>query len=127
MVISWPNVESLTRLWLEEKTSLNVFTETATNMAVYLPVCLVARVGGSEGQEIDKVFTVEVVVIAGKRGAVWDGVSQVEVAMRALKANGTDAWYVDEVVETFGFAMEPSDNESVRRATATYQLTIRPR
>jgi hypothetical protein len=98
-----------------------VYTETGpTTPTEYLTV---ERVGGT-GTRIDRDVDVEISVIAGTRTAMWDLVAQVEARIRALAATGDP--YVDDVAETFAFAFDPYPNQSARRATATYTLTVRP-
>jgi len=103
-----------------------VFTETDTTLTSHLPAYQIERVGGSDDIEIGKAIQVEVNSLAATRPAMWDAAADVETAMALLAANGTDAWYVDDVTETFSAAVAPHPNDGVRRATATYALTIRP-
>lgn len=123
----WPNVERNMVAWLKAATGRPVFTETDSHLGGHLPAYQVERVGGGDGVETEKRFLVEVNTIGSSRPEVWDAVAKVETAMARLSSNGTAGWYVDNVVETFTAAIEPYDNTGKRRATATYELTIRPR
>ena len=117
----WPNVEEAVVAWLGAL-GRPVYTETGPSTpAEYL---VVERVGGA-GTAIDQDVDVEVSVIAPTRAAMWALVSQVEARMEALAANGTDT-YVDDVALTFGFKVDPYPNVTVRRATATFTVTVRP-
>lgn len=122
----WPNVERLVVAWLKARTGRPVYTETDSGLDGHLPAYQVTRAGGGQGAEIDRQVQVEVVTIGGTRDQMWGAVALAESAMYALSANGTEAWYVDEVTETFGPAVVPSGNAGQRRATATYALTLRP-
>lgn len=119
----WPNVEKATVAWLAGRTALPVYTETDP---APLPVeyLVVERVGGT-GYGIEKDVDVEVTVTAATRSRMWVLAAAVETAMAALAANGDP--YIDDVREAFGFAVEPSESVAVRRATATFTLTVRPR
>lgn len=117
----WPDIERAVVAWLGTL-GRPVYTETGpTTPAEYLTV---ERVGGT-GTRIDRDVDVEISVIAATRPALWDLVADVEARIRALAATG-DGMYVDDVVEAFAFSIDPYPNTSVRRATATYTLTVRP-
>lgn len=117
----WPDVERTVVAWLGTL-GRPVYTETGpTTPTEYLTV---ERVGGT-GTRIDRDVDVEISVIAGTRSDLWALVAQVEARVRALAASGDDT-YVDDVAETFAFAIDPYPNTTVRRATATYTLTVRP-
>lgn len=124
--VRWPNVERHLVAWLADATGRPVFTETRPTLGDHLPAYQVERVGGSDLVELGKEIHVEVTSIAGARGEMWDAVALVETAMSGLAANGTDHWYVDDVREAFAAAVEPSNDGGVRRASATYALTLRP-
>lgn len=122
----WPNVERRLAEWLTTATGRPVFTETPDTLAEHLPAYRIERVGGADAYELGKEIQVEINTLAATRPQVWSAVADVETAMEALKANGLPGFYVDDVRETFSAAMEPYQNDGVRRATATYGLTIRP-
>lgn len=86
----------------------------------------VERVGGS-GTDLDREVDIETTVYATNRADMWQLAAAVEDAMRALAANGPDGGrYVDDVDEAFSFRFDPIQNQSQRRATATWTLTVRP-
>ena len=132
---SWPDVERLVARWLTQRVGLSVWGVT-NELDVYrsgeigtgeqdkVPFLSVERVGGI-GRDVDRDVDVEVGVWTADRASLWPLVQRVEVAMRALAANGSGE-YVDDVAETFTFARDPYPNQSVRRAIATYTLTVRP-
>lgn len=122
----WANVEKFLRLWLAQETGKVVYTETDGSLSGALPAYQITRVGGSDGADFSKSVSVEVDSIAATRGAMWDTAADAQTAMHKLAANGTADWYVDTVEEMFSPAVEPYENTGVRRATATYALTIRP-
>lgn len=122
----WANVEKFLRLWLAERTGRPVYTETDGTLTGNLPAYQITRVGGSGGIDFSKTVAIEIDSIAATRGAMWDTAADAQTAMHELAANGTADWYVDTVEETFSPAVEPYENTGVRRATATYALTIRP-
>lgn len=114
--------------WLSTHTTAVVYTETDQNLVAVARakgVILVQRSGGSTAV-ISKDVDVEVWVFAGTRAEMWALAADVESAMFDLAADGAAEGYVDDVVEAFGFSQEPYSNTSVRRATATYQITVRP-
>lgn len=124
----WPNVERLVVAWLRERITAKVYTETSDSLTG--PALVVERAGGSDEPLIGKRIMVEVASVGGgtkPRAQMWELVGKVESAMAELEANGTADWYVDEVEETFSAAPEPTGNAEVRRARATYALSIRPR
>lgn len=119
----WPNVERAVVAWLTDRIAgMAIYTETDAGANPPLPRLEVARVGGT-GRGIEKDVDVEIVVHAATRNALWGLVAHVETAMAALAAAGDP--YVDDVVETFAFAADPTET-SRRRATATYSLIVRP-
>lgn len=124
---AWPNVEKFVRGWLKGQTGREVLTETTGTLTGDPPVYQIARVGGSDRSQWDKRVNIEVDSIANSRGAAWDAAAAAQTAMDALSSNGTSEWYVDDVEEIFAPAMEPYENTGIRRTTATYALTIRPR
>lgn len=124
--LRWPNVERQLIAWLTAQTGRPVFAETPETLTDHLPAYQIERIGGSDAIEIGKAIQVEVNSLAATRPKMWDAVADVETAMNLLAANGTQEWYVDDVSETFSAAVAPHPNDGVRRATATYSLTIRP-
>lgn len=126
--LRWANVERLVVQWLSQRTTATVFTETSTDLDKYAlttGAILVQRSGGSTA-EISKDVDIEIWVYRGTRALMWDLAADVESVMADLAADATAEGYVDDVIEAFGFSQEPYANQSVRRATATYQLTVRP-
>lgn len=124
--IEWANVERLVRAWLLPRVAPvdDVLTETRTDVSGTLVV--LERTGGS-GRWIERDVDVELTAVAAARGALWSLVARCERAMFNLAGNGNEHGFVDDVVETFGFAaIPPPPNGDVRRATATYSLTLRP-
>lgn len=122
----WPNVEKQLAAWLAAATGHPVFTETDSSLTNHLPAYKIARVGGADAVELGKAIQVEVESLASTRPAMWDAVAAVETAMAGLAANGTPDWYVDDVTETFSAAVQETSNDGVRKASATYALTLRP-
>lgn len=123
----WPNAEKYVRQWLIAQTGRQVYTETDGTLTGSPPCYQIARVGGSDRSQFDKRILIEVDSIAGKRGDAWDAAAAAQTAMEYLAANGDNQWYVDDVEEVFAPAVEPYENSGVRRITATYGLTVRPR
>lgn len=123
----WPNAEKFVRAWIMAHTGRMVYTETPGKLEGDPPVYQVTRVGGSDRSQHDKRVNIEVDSIAVSRGAMWDAAAAVQTAMDSLAANGDEQWYVDDVEEIFAPAVEPYENSTVKRATATYALTLRPR
>ncbi|MCR1983518.1 hypothetical protein NSA53_14880 [Cellulosimicrobium cellulans] len=133
---SWPDAEKLGVRWLETHVpttdvagqTREVSTwragEIGPNEEQLVPFLSVERVGGI-GRDIDRDVDLEIGAWAPDRASLWPLVQRIEVAMRALAANGSEQ-YVDDVAETFAFALDPYPNQSVRRAIATYTLTVRP-
>ena len=133
---SWPDVELLGVRWLEAHVSTTTIDgqdrevstwragEIGPNEEKLVPFLSVERVGGT-GTDIDRDVDLEIGAWAPDRTSLWPLVQRVEVAMRALAANGSTQ-YVDDVAEAFAFALDPYPNQSVRRAIATYTLTVRP-
>lgn len=121
----WPNVERHVVAWLRARITATVYTETDDNLTG--PALIVERAGGQDASLIGKRILVEVASVGNTRAAMWELVGKVETAMDQLSASGTEDWYVDEVEETFSAAPERTGNPGVRRARATYALTIRPR
>ena len=123
----WANVERGTLAWLRARLERPGYTEVpADPPEEYFTV---ERTGGG-GRWLDKDVDVEVSVHAMSRPAMWAFAAAVESAMWALAANGDPQgdppFYVDDVGETFAFAVDPHPNAERRRATATYTLTVRP-
>lgn len=129
LALEWANVERLVLQHLRARTGAEVYTETGTDLAAVAAArgaILVERSGG-RGRGIEKDVDVMVAVHAGTRSAMWQLARDVESAMADLEADATAEGYVDGVEEAFGFAAEPYSNPAVRRASATYTLTVRPR
>lgn len=122
----WPNVERFVRAWLVAQTGRDVYTETPGTFGTGLPAYQITRVGGSDAGAHEKEITVEVDTIAARRGEMWDAAADAQTAMDNLRANGTADFYVDDVREVFAPAVAEYENPELRRATATYALTIRP-
>lgn len=123
--LRWPNAERAVVAWLKPRLVATVFSETSKTMPPLYAV--VERTGGGDGILIDKKIDVAIAVVAPTRGAMWDLAADVESAMWALSANATaDGVYVDEVECPFGFAWDPPASQEIRRATATFTLTVRP-
>lgn len=123
----WPNAEKHVRTWLADHTGRPVYTETPARLAQALPAYQVTRVGGADTPTLGKSIHIEVDTIAADRGSLWEAAGHAQGAMEDLAANGTAEWYVDEVTEIFSPAIAPYENPNLRRATATYALTVRPR
>ena len=134
--VRWPNVERVAIAWLgaffePRAPGVSIYSEIAqgddaTKRGDHLTV---ERVGGGSVW-ISKDVDVEVAVHASQRARMWDLVAVVEAAMYYLAANGDPLgdppFYVDDVTESFGFRYDPHPNQSLRRAIATYTLTVRP-
>lgn len=121
--LAWANLERAVVAWLTAR-GLSVYTETGPDDTLPAERVLVERTGGA-GRGIVKDVDVEVSVTSATRAGMWALAAQVETAMAALAANGDP--YVDDVAESFAFAVDPTENTAARRATATYTLTVRPR
>lgn len=124
--LRWPNVERAVIGYLRLAANVLVYSETPPSSlpSRYL---VVTRVGGRGGVLTDRTVDVEVLACThGSRSDLWDLVADVESAMYALAAHAADGVYVDDVAETFGFADDPIDDQDVRRAVATFTLTVRP-
>lgn len=120
---AWPNLERAVIAWLTERTTEPVYSETEPAPTLAAARIVVERVGGV-GYDGSKDVDVEVTVHAATRPAMWALAAQVETAMGALAAAGDP--YVDDVEESFAFAVDPRKNPAAYRATATYTLTVRP-
>lgn len=121
--LRWPNVERAVKNYLDAALTVPVYTRTgSTPPDEYVTL---ERSGGG-GQWIDKTVDLEVAVIAGDRDRLWDLVADVEGLMWALGASEADGVYVDDVEVAFGFAFDPPLDQDVRRASATFALTVRP-
>jgi hypothetical protein len=115
----WPNVERVLLAYIKQETGAATFTETPTNLETVAPVIVVERVAGGFGQDYEKRFVVDLTVFAKTRGAVWDLVQKVEVAM--VRSN-----LFDEVREQSSFGNVSYANTALRRAVGTYEVTARP-
>ena len=124
--VSYPNLERAVVAWLKAETGLTVYTETPPDLAAHVPCYRVARAGGGDQLELGKEVQIEVAAYGRNRADLWNAAAAAETAMDYLAANGAPGFYVDDVRETFGFAAEPYENDGVRKATATYGLTVRP-
>jgi len=124
---SWQDPERLVISWLKAGTGLAaVWGGGRVPTGTKPQYVTVERVGGS-GTDIDREVDIETTVYADDTADMWELAAAVEDGMRALAANGPDGGrYVDEVAETFSFRFDPFQNQSVRRATATWTLTVRP-
>lgn len=123
----WANAEKQCIAWLKAATGRPVYNSTPDNLGTVVPAYKVTRVGGAGRGEIEKDIDLEVEAFVASRGALWDAVAVIETAMDALKANGTAAWYVDDVEELFGFGLDEGyENPDIVKATATYRVTLRP-
>lgn len=125
--LRWGNVERAVVAYLKPLVGVEVLTETASSPGAttggeYLTV---NRVGGTT-EWISKDVDIEVTVNAPARGRMWDLAADVESAMWALAAHAAGDLYVDDVAEAFGFADDPPPAQGIRRAIATYTLTVRP-
>lgn len=125
--LRWPNVERAVIGHLEVALpAATVYSELPANglPAEYVQV---TRTGGGGDLLVDQEVDVETVVTASTRGAMWDLAADVETAMRGLAAGATPGGvYVDDVRLAFAFADDPPADQSRRRATATFTLTVRP-
>lgn len=128
-MLEWPNAERELREWLKARTGREVYTETNSTLEENLPAYQITRVGGAGWARrwIDRSVDIELDSIAGSRGDMWSAAERAATAMLALRANGTAEMYVDDVEELFAPAVEPYENSTIRRCTATYRLTLRPR
>lgn len=105
-----------------------MFTETTTQTPDEYAV--VEVVPGSSDLVIEREIVVEVSIhVKGRdrpRRRALDLGEEITTAMSALAASGTPDWYVDDVEETFSFAIDSQSDPGVRVARATYTLTVRP-
>lgn len=120
----WPDVEAAARSYLATVTGRTVWTETpATASGTYL---IVERTGGTS-EHIHRDVDLEITAIAPTRAGVWQLAGDIEVAMFEAAASSLgNSVYCDDVHEVFGFAADPPDDPRVRKARATYQITVRP-
>lgn len=122
----YPHVELHAVAWLTAANQVPVFTETNTGLEEHVPANKVEVVGGS-GSGIDRTVLLEVDSFDIDRAKAWELGRKTDEAMLSLAASGTDSWYVDEVRCTFHPTIEPYINQALRRTSAIYELTIRPR
>lgn|GEM_PF-5489204 len=128
----WPNVEREVVAWLTARTGHYVATETDDTIADHLPAHKVTRAGGGtppDATGLTRTIQVEVETMTAKtapRADLWEATADVATAMYDLAANGTTAWFVDEVTETFPAAVLEDSTGGVRRASATFGLAVRP-
>ncbi|PCN48022.1 hypothetical protein Csp2054_09110 [Curtobacterium sp. 'Ferrero'] len=115
----WPNVERLLLTYLKQETGVTVYTETPSNLETRVPAVVVERIPGGFGEDYEKTFVVDVTAFAATRGAVWDLVQKLEVAMVRCPL-------FDEVREPDSFGMVAYSNPALRRAVGTYELDARP-
>lgn len=121
--LRWPNVERALVAYFKAELSDPTYTNPGGTMpGRYITV---ERSGGSS-QWIDKAVDVSVAVHAATRGEMWDLAADVESAMWSLGAHAAGGIYIDSVEERFGFAFDPPADQNVRRASATFTLTVRP-
>lgn len=121
----WANLERLVLAWLQARADATGYTEVPTDAA--LPRFTIEQSGGRGSGWIDKAVDVEVKAIAETRAQMWALAGRLDSAMRDLASNGNGEGYVDDVEETFAFTPDPHPNSDLRRAIATYTLTVRPR
>lgn len=119
-------MEFHTRAWLAAATSGLVYTETDTGLEENVPASKIEVVGGS-GASLDRTVLVEVDSFETTRALAWELGRRNDAAMLALATNGTPDWYVDQVRCTFHPSIEPYPNRDLRRTSAMYELTLRPR
>lgn len=121
--LRWANIEKAVRKYLTGLLSVVVWAETGNDPgAEYVNV---ERIGGTS-EWINRSVDVQVSVVAASRGRMWFLAADVESAMWSLAAHAGGGVYFDDVAEAFGFAFDPPDSQGVRRAIATYTLTVRP-
>lgn len=121
----FPNVEASLVGYLAATTGLPVYTETVTNLQDVVPLILVSQIPGTGGTDYEQVVTFDVDAFGANRSSMWDTASKVAKAMRQLTAGAARLAYIDAVVETSAFGYIPYGNVAVRRAAATYDLTVR--
>jgi hypothetical protein len=125
-----PDTERLLATWLAHHVGLDVYAtgEIPPDEHTLAPFLSVARLGGTGtlgAVGIDKDIDHEVIAWTPDRATLWPLVRRVEAAMAELAANGLDE-YVDDVTESFAFGLDDYPNKDLRRALATYTLTVRP-
>ncbi|MBM6622670.1 hypothetical protein JTF08_13725 [Micrococcaceae bacterium RIT802] len=127
--LDWAEVEYEARAWLQAGTGRPVFTETGSGLGDQVPAYKLEVVGGNESdvRARERAVLVEVESFDIGRGKALAAGRAADRCMCSLAQNGTEEWYVDEVAVRFIPAIEPYENETLRRTTATYELTIRPR
>ena len=123
----WANAEKQLITWLSTSTGRYVYSKTPDDLQAVVPAHKAARIGGASRGDLEKDIDLEVDTFVATRNELWDVVAEVETAMDALKANGTAEWYVDDVQEVFGHAIDETyENPNIVKATATYRVTLRP-
>jgi len=115
----WPNVEKVLLAYLKQETGTVAYTETPSNLETVAPVIVVERIPGGYGRDYEKTFTVDLTVFAKTRGAVWDLVQKVEVAM--VRCN-----LFDDIRESDSFGNVAYSNPALSRAVGTYEVDARP-
>lgn len=129
VIVAWLEQWLLTR-WPDEK--VRVYTElpegwadAQRNESERLPAILVERIPGGAGtaQEYENGSQVQVTVFTASRAVLWPLVQQVEVGMVAIR--GRTAPTIDEIWSSQHFGDVPYANKKIRRAVATYDMTVR--
>lgn len=122
----YPHVEIHVLAWLADKTAKPVYAETDTGLEDNLPA-LKAEVTGGTGFGLDRTVLVEVDAFDATRPGAWALGREADAAMLALGASGTADWYVDTVRCAFHPSIQAYQNADLRRTSAIYELTIRPK
>ena len=125
--LDYAQVERQAKAWLQAGTGNPVYTETGPGLEDVVPAYKLEVVGGSQNPRAEeRTVLVEVGSFDVARAKALDAARAADRCMCSLAQNGTEEWYVDDVVVQFVPAIEPYENNELRRATATYALTIRP-
>lgn len=122
----YPHVEIHAIAWLADATGKPVYTETDTALEAAIPASKVEVVGGS-GSGLERTVLLEVDSFGKSRAEAWELGRANDAAMLRLANSGTPDWYVDDVRCTFHPSIQPYTNQALRRTSAIYELTIRPR
>lgn len=125
----WPRLERTVIAWLTPRVApAEVWAERPDDLVAIAKAKGAVRLerAGGTGTDIDHALQLEVTVYAGTRGELWDLADLVESALADLAGDGSSDAYVDDVEATFLFAAEPHPDPSVREATATFTITVRP-
>ena len=122
----WPQHDLYLIRWLKTHTGRPIYTKTTSSLDTNLPAYRITRVGGYQPAPLIKTVDYEIDTIAKDRATLWAAVQAAENAMNDLACNGYPEWYVDDVEEIFGPAIDDYENPNLEQATATYRLTVRP-